>query len=335
MACDVRTVLPLPGADGGLAILDRPDGTLALVRSTPASDESQGTRGRTYVRVSADRGVTWTPPAVIAYGTYRFGSLELTGDGQSLLTLQLDTRAANFAQAPFTGGQTRVLNLSDDPNANTYWADMTVLGDGRVLMASGDFSVARWRLFGGGDVYDPNAWATRGSVRRSPTASSSPGRAGPSCSSTSRWPTNGCGRSRRRSRSAPSTRAARASGRPAAPPRTAASSGPRGRSRTRAVACTSSPTRPAPAAGSACSTPAPARAAHPGSARRPCCSARWTTRGRPERPRRRGRRRARLRALARHDQRVGDAAASGSAASTARAPTRTTAGTGNCYGAAA
>ena len=33
-------------------------------------------------------------------------------------------------------------------------------------MASGDYSVARWRLFGGGDVYDPNAWATRGTVRR-------------------------------------------------------------------------------------------------------------------------------------------------------------------------
>ena len=165
-ACDVRTVLPLPGADGGLAILDRPDGTLALVRSTPASDDALGTSGRTYVRVSADRGVTWTPATVVAYGTHRFGSVELTGDGQSLLTLQLDTRAANFAQAPFTGGQTRVLNLNDDPNANTYWADMAVLGDGRVLMATGDYSVARWRLFGGGDVYDPNAWATRGGVRR-------------------------------------------------------------------------------------------------------------------------------------------------------------------------
>jgi hypothetical protein len=41
-----------------------------------------------------------------------------------------------------------------------------VLADGRVLMAGGDYSVARWRLFGGGDVYDPNAWATRGTVRR-------------------------------------------------------------------------------------------------------------------------------------------------------------------------
>ena len=64
---------------------------------------------------------------MIAYGSHRFGAVELARDGQSLLTLQLDTRAANFAQAPFTGGQTRVLNLSDDPNANTDWADMTVL----------------------------------------------------------------------------------------------------------------------------------------------------------------------------------------------------------------
>ena len=127
MACDVRTLLPLPGADGGLAIKDRADGTLVLVRSTAESDDALGTRGRTYVRTSPDRGVTWTPPTVIAYGSQRFGTPEFTSDGQSLLTLQLDTRAANFAQAPFTGGQTRILNLSDDPNASTYWADMAVL----------------------------------------------------------------------------------------------------------------------------------------------------------------------------------------------------------------
>ena len=44
-ACDVRTVLPLPGGDGGLAILDRPDGTLALVRSTPAVRRRAGHAG--------------------------------------------------------------------------------------------------------------------------------------------------------------------------------------------------------------------------------------------------------------------------------------------------
>ena len=59
---------------------------------------------------------------MIAYGSYTFGAAELTRDGQSVLTLQLDTRAANFAQAPFTGGQTRVLNLSDDPNADRQLA---------------------------------------------------------------------------------------------------------------------------------------------------------------------------------------------------------------------
>jgi hypothetical protein len=165
-ACDVRTPLPLPGADGGLAIKDRPDGTLVLVRSTSEADDALGTRGRTYVRSSPDRGVTWTAPAVVAYGSRRFASVELSSDAQSLLTLGLDTRAANFAQAPFSGGQTRVLNLNDDPNAVTNWADMAVLADGRILVASGDNSVGRWRLYGGGDVYDPNAWAKRGTVRR-------------------------------------------------------------------------------------------------------------------------------------------------------------------------
>ena len=103
---------------------------------------------------------------MIAYGSETFGAAEPTRDGQSLLTLQLDTREANVAQAPFTGGQTRVLNLHDDPNATVTWLDMTVLPDGRILMADGDLSVARWRLFGGGDVYDANAWGTRGTVRR-------------------------------------------------------------------------------------------------------------------------------------------------------------------------
>jgi hypothetical protein len=165
-ACDVRTVLGPPSGDGSRAILDRPDGTLALIRSTYESDDALGTRGRTYLRVSADRGLTWTPPAVIAYGSETLGAAELARDGQSLLTLQLDTREANFAQTPFTGGQTRVLNLHDDPNATVAWLDMTVLPDGRVLTAEGDLAVARWRLFGGGDAYDPNAWATRGTVRR-------------------------------------------------------------------------------------------------------------------------------------------------------------------------
>ena len=68
-ACDVRTVLGPPSGDGSRAILDRPDGTLALIRSTYESDDALGTRGRTYLRVSADRGLTWTPPAVIAYGS--------------------------------------------------------------------------------------------------------------------------------------------------------------------------------------------------------------------------------------------------------------------------
>jgi hypothetical protein len=164
--CDIRTQLPLAGGDGRPWLIDRPDGTLVIVRSTSQSDSALGTVGRTYVRTSADRGVSWSPPTVIARGSYGFSAVELTRDSGSLLTLAVDTGAAYFAQDPFGGAQTRLLNLHDDANAGSYWGDMTVLGDGRVLMAGGDYSVARWRLFGGGDVYDPNAWATRGTVRR-------------------------------------------------------------------------------------------------------------------------------------------------------------------------
>ena len=45
---------------------------------------------------------------------------------------------ARLAERPFTGGQTRVLNLHDDPNRTRAWRDMTPLPDGRVLMADGD-----------------------------------------------------------------------------------------------------------------------------------------------------------------------------------------------------
>jgi hypothetical protein len=164
-ACDIRTPLPLSG-DGRPWIIDRSDGTLAIVRATSQSDSAVGTVGRTYVRVSADRGVSWSAPALIAQGSYGFSAVEPARDGGSLLTLAVGTGAALLAQAPFGGGQTRTLNLHDTPTAGSYWADLTVLGDGRVLMAGGDHSVARWRLFGGGDVYDANAWATRGTVRR-------------------------------------------------------------------------------------------------------------------------------------------------------------------------
>ena len=37
-ACDVRTQLPLAGGDGRPWIIDRPDGTLVIVRSTSQSD---------------------------------------------------------------------------------------------------------------------------------------------------------------------------------------------------------------------------------------------------------------------------------------------------------
>ena len=306
---------PLPGADGGLAILDRPDGTLALVRSTlRRPTRRSGHARRTYLprlgrpRRSPGLRPPWSPTGPIASA-----SVELTGDGQSLLTLQLDTRAANFAQAPFTGGQTRVLNLSDDPNANTYWADMTVLGDGRVLMASGDFSVARWRLFGGGDVYDPNAWATRGSVRRISNGELVTGPRG-----TFLFEHEPLANQRLRPFQAPfafrsfDTRRARfRAARSAAADRSIFGTSRAlqdARGRLHVVADTTSAGR------WKCvlyARTGPRRSSWFGKTTvlfRTADDARAPT----ERPLGRGRRRARLRALARHDQRVGDAAAPGS-----------------------
>ena len=228
---------------------------------------------------------------------------------------ELDTRAANFAQAPFTGGQTRVLNLSDDPNASDRpgptWRVLAGRPDPdgqRRLLGRALAPVRRRRRLRPERLGD-----ARHRAPRLPTASSSPARAGRSCSSTSRWPASACGRSRRRSPSAPSTPAARASAPPAPPAPTAASSAPRRRSRTPADACTSSPTPRAPARWNCvlyARTGTRSRVlvrqddrAVPHDATAPASAER--------RPRRRGPGRARRRGLAGRDQRLGHAAAAG------------------------
>ena len=304
---------PLPGADGGLAILDRPDGTLALIRSTVAVRRRAG-HARPHVPARLGRPRRHLDAA----GGDRQRQLPLRTpsssprDGQSLLTLQLDTRAANFAQAPVH----RRPDARPQPQRRSEREH--VLGrhdrarrrprpDGQRRLLR-----RRWRLFGGGDVYDLNAWATRGTVRRVsdgelvdrpardvPVRARAAGQPAPAAvPGAVRVPLL-----RHPPRALPP--------RPAPPAPTAASSGPRralqdARGRLHVVADTAS----AGALDVRRSTPAPGT-------RRSSWFGRTTVlfrtaddaRKPAERPSRRGRRRARLRALARHDQRVGDAAA--------------------------
>ena len=76
----------------------------------------------------------------------------------------------NFRNAPFTGGETRALNLlfGDEPPSS---ADMVLLSDGRIVVIFGDGERTRWRVFGGGDVYDINTWAAAGTVAGVPARS--------------------------------------------------------------------------------------------------------------------------------------------------------------------
>ena len=87
-ACDVATFLPLANGTGRAAIMDRPDGTLLIVRAT-SDDSPDGTlRGTSFYRVSGDRGATWSPPTPFAYGNADFTKVALAPGGQSVLTLE-------------------------------------------------------------------------------------------------------------------------------------------------------------------------------------------------------------------------------------------------------
>jgi hypothetical protein len=150
-ACDVRSFLPLEGAQSPF-IRERADGVLFLLVSA---------ENVLYLRTSPDRGVTWSAPAAIGAGTPV--SAELAPGGQGAFTLGYGNSVVNFRHAPFAGGEMRVLNLlfGDEPPSS---ADMVLLRDGRLAVIFGDGEHTRWRLFGGGDVYDINAWAASGTV---------------------------------------------------------------------------------------------------------------------------------------------------------------------------
>ena len=80
-----------------------------------------------------------------------------------MYTIGFGTSVVNFRHPPFTGGETRALNLlfGDNP---PFSADMVAARrrpGRRDLRRPED---TRWRVFGGGDAYDINAWATSGVV---------------------------------------------------------------------------------------------------------------------------------------------------------------------------
>ena len=237
-ACDVATFLPLANGTGRAAIMDRPDGTLLIVRATSDPSPDGTFRGTSFYRVSGDRGATWSPPTPFAYGSAAFSKVALMPGGQSVLTLNVDTFAARLQSAPLAGGESRTTALYD-PKRDSAFADVTPLPDGRVVSIVGDLSDVQWSVFGGGDIYDPNAWPARGTLRRDlQMPRSSADRAGRSCSSTRRSPSSAPWGSTRRSSSARSTHGGCAGAPSARRARTAASSAPRPRSRTPAGACT-------------------------------------------------------------------------------------------------
>ena len=112
-------------------------------------------------------GSTWSPPTVrVRQRDLRRGRTH----ARRAVAADAATRHARGErrpERPFTGGETRVLNLHDDPNADRHLARHD--GAARRPRSCRPTATCRSRagaLFGGGDVYDPNAWATRGTVRR-------------------------------------------------------------------------------------------------------------------------------------------------------------------------
>ena len=303
---------------------DRPDGALGLIRSTCESDDTLGTLGRTYLRGSADRGVTWSPPAVSATAA--------TGSGRPSSRATAIPADAGARQArrdlrpgPVHRGADAAAQPSRRPGRRPSLARHDrAPGRPRSCSADGDYSVARWRPVRRRRHLRHERGHTRHRSQRRERRAPRAGRAERSCSSTSRSPTSACGRSRPRSHSAPSTPGGHASAPAVAPAPTAASSAPRaaaGRPRTAARDRRHAERRRLDGASS---PRAPAPRSRPGPAGRPCCSARGDARER---------RRVRLGAapdgrgfaLWQERRTCGRCcAAPGPRAPTGRAPTRTT-----------
>ena len=148
----MTSFLPLDGAQSPF-IRERADGVLILLVSAENVLYLRTSAGpwRHLVGAGRDRQRECPAPAEIAPG------------GQGVFTMGYGTEVVNFRHSPFAGGETRVLNLlfGDNPPSS---ADMVLLGDGRLVVIFGDGEDTRWRVFGGGDAYDINAWAASGTV---------------------------------------------------------------------------------------------------------------------------------------------------------------------------
>jgi hypothetical protein len=167
-ACDARAELPFAYEFSGghrLHLVRRDDGALLLVLSR----NREASSGETVLFASADAGASWSGPAVIAGGSYGFDHVALTGDGGSLMTVSGSIDRLTFQRTPLGGGETRTLELGDGLVADP---DVMTLPDGRVLLVwyhSGEG--IGWRVFGGGDPFDVNAW---GAPRLEPSSGGQP-----------------------------------------------------------------------------------------------------------------------------------------------------------------
>jgi hypothetical protein len=155
-ACDVRVDLPYEREFSGshvLHLLRRADGVLLLVLST---DRGASTGGETVLYLSSDGGASWAGPTIVAGGSDSFDDVALTADGFSLMTVSAKISQLTFQQTPLSGGETRTLELGD---GMADYPDVVTMPDGRVLVTwyhSGEGT--GWRVFGGGDPFDLNAW---------------------------------------------------------------------------------------------------------------------------------------------------------------------------------
>jgi hypothetical protein len=163
-ACDVRTAMPLADASGAPYIVRRSDGVLIVVQSTDYQQPAFPT-GATWIQASLDSGATFSAPAPVAAGSQDLQAVLAAPDGQSLLTLDANTGGVFFQRAPFTGGETRELNVlapSDDLDGDFAAAQEALLPDGRMMTVVDGIKSVYWRFFGGGDPFDINAWAAQG-----------------------------------------------------------------------------------------------------------------------------------------------------------------------------
>jgi hypothetical protein len=168
-ACAAETSLPLPSRTGGPLILRRPsDGLLVIVQAAPAG----GTTPTTWVRASADGGLTWQGPTAVGNQTV-VSSAALTVDGGGVFTLDPAAPAGlTFQASPFGASATQGVVLEKPVSGVTFGATsdarIAALPTGRLLTADETARGVNWRFFAGGNALDRAAWrggTLRGAAR--------------------------------------------------------------------------------------------------------------------------------------------------------------------------